>query len=166
MNVATETCPTCKGTGALANAHSGSPEACPRCGGEGELEKKFNRVPYWFVFPRTTIALANGTAQVSIQTPKDFDFEWWDIVSNSTGAYDVKLEINAATLMNAGQSGNASGIANVNWAGTAQLPSSRRLPYILPKGTQVVLYFTDTSGAINNAIQVSFNGFLLEPRKQ
>lgn len=162
MNAKTETCPTCKSTGVLANTHTGSPEVCPRCGGEGEVEARFNRVPYDFVFPRTTIVLANGTNQVSIQSPKDADFEWWDIVGNSTGGFDVKLEINAETMMNAGQQGNASGIASVNWMGTAQLPSARRVPYILPKGTQVVLYFTDTSAAPNNAIQVAFRGFLLE----
>jgi hypothetical protein len=92
------------------------------------------------------------------------EFEWWDTVHISTGAFDVVLEINAETLMNALQTGNLTGIAAANFSGTAQLPSARRVPFILPRGTQVTLYLTDQTGA-GNTVQMAFRGFLLKRLK-
>jgi hypothetical protein len=169
MNVATQTCPTCQGSGVLTNNHTGEHQTCPRCGGDGEIEQRLKRIPYDFVFPRTNINAAAVPAPapavpIAVQTPKDMEFEWWDIVAISTGVFDVILEINAETLMNSLQPGNFTGIAVANWAGTAQLPAARRVPFILPRGTQVTLYLTDQSGA-SNVVQVAFRGFLLKKLK-
>ena len=169
MNSITDTCPTCDGHGSVTTPDGKSHQTCPRCGGDGEVEAKIKRIPYDFVFPRTNInvnavAAPGPQTSISIQTPKDSEFEWWDVVATSTGIFDAILEITAETLMKSLQQGNQTGIASANWAGTAQLPSARRVPFILPRGTQITLYLTDQSGA-GNTVQVVFKGFLLKRLK-
>jgi hypothetical protein len=153
--------------GAVANAQDGSHQTCPVCEGSGETEPKVNRSPYDFIFPRQVIAAALGQVSIGIQSPAAFDFEWWDTVavytSNATGASDVKLEVGSETLMNTNAPGgaNVNGVDIRNWAGTAQLPYSRRYPWLLPKSTQLLLTLTDTTNAVNNTIQVVLRGFAL-----
>jgi hypothetical protein len=163
MNGTTQPCPACQGQGVVHNAKTGEPLACPRCDGDGEVQKKFHRRLYDFIFPRTKI-LANAVRQaISIQVPKDHDFEWWDTVANYTDArLQISLEINAVTFMNTNTPGNTNGIDIANWAGTAQLPYARRFPFVLSKGDQAVLYCTDYSTA-DNTVQVVFRGFQLIP---
>jgi len=150
--------------GAVPNTQNGAQQTCPVCEGSGETEPKVKRDPYDFIFPRQVILLANGQNAVGIQTPAQFDFEWWDTVAVYTGTCDVKLEVGADTLMNTNAPGgaNVNGLDIRNWAGTAQLPYSRRYPWILPKATQLLLTLTDTSGNVNNTIQVVLRGFQLK----
>jgi hypothetical protein len=148
--------------GAVPNAQSGSSETCPVCEGSGETEPKVRRWPYDFVVPRQVIG-AGLQVSVGIQTPAQFDLEWWDTVAVYTGPLDVVLEVNSDTLMNrnAPGSGNINGIDIRLWAGTAQLPYSRRFPWILPKQTQLLFTLTDTSGA-QNTVQIALKGFQLK----
>ena len=165
MNATTQTCPVCQGHGVVHNPKSGDTISCPRCDGEGEVQKKFHRRLYDFIFPRTVVT-ANAVRQaVSVQVPKDYDFEWWDTVADRTSPLlQVSLEINAVTFMNTNTPGNTNGIDIDNWAGTAQLPYARRFPFVLSEGDQAVLYLTDLSGS-NNTTQVVFRGFQLIPVK-
>ncbi len=127
-------------------------------------EPQYDRVPYDFKFPRQVIA-ANGQVSVPIQTPASFDFEWWDTVGIYTGSADVKLEVGSDTLMNTNAPGgsNFNGIDIRNWVGSAQLPYSRRYPWVLPRATQCLLTITDTSGA-QNTVEIVLRGFMLKKR--
>jgi hypothetical protein len=163
MNGTTQTCPACHGQGVVTNVKTGDHLQCPRCDGDGEIQKKFHRRLYDFIFPRTIIIASTIRQAISVQVPKDYDFEWWDTVADYTSALlQLSMEINAVSFMNTNVPGNTNGIDIANWAGTAQLPYARRFPFVLSKGDQAVLYCTDLSG-FNNTVQVVFRGFQLIP---
>jgi hypothetical protein len=164
MNNQTETCPACKGNSLVHNVKDGTLQRCPLCDGDGEVPKKYNRRPYDFSFP-ACIVPKNGQNSVSIQAPGDFDFEWWDnvAVATSSSVY-VLLEINDVRFMNSLQPGNGNGIPLDNWAGTAQLPYSRRFPFVISARDQATLYFTDFSG-FTNTVTVTLKGHQLIPAK-
>lgn len=127
-------------------------------------EPQYDRIPYDFKFPRQVIA-ANKQSAVAIQTPANFDFEWWDTVAIYTASADVKVEVGSSNLMNTNAPGgaNVNGIDIRNWAGTAQLPYARRYPWVLPRATQCLLTITDTSGA-QNTVEIVLRGFQLKKR--
>ena len=126
-------CPACRGMGAVPNTQTGSQQTCPVCEGSGETEPKVKRDPYDFIFPRQVIAAALGQVAVGIQTPAQFDFEWWDTVAVYSGTCDVKLEVGADTLMNT----NAPGRRQRQRARHPQLGRHRAAPVFaaLPLGS-------------------------------
>jgi hypothetical protein len=158
----TQHCPACHGRGVVPHFRDGSPATCPVCEGHGQVPMKYNRRPYDFAFPTQTIT-GNGTATPSIQLPGDYDFEWWDTVATYTSSsLLVLLEINDIRFMNSLQPGNQNGIPIANWAGTAQLPYSRRFPSRLVKRDTATLYMLDQSGQ-TNYVSVVLRGFQLIP---
>ena len=162
INTATQTCPACKGRAVVPHFHTGNPVGCPVCDATGVVPMKYNRRPYDFAFPLQTIA-GNAQANPSIQLPGDYDFEWWDTVATYTSAsLLVLLEINDIRFMNSLQPGNGNGIPIANWAGTAQLPYSRRFPSRLVKRDQATVYLTDQSGQ-TNIVSIVLKGFQLIP---
>ena len=164
-----QNCPACKGKAVVPNFKDGSAQACPVCDGEGQVPVKYNRRPYDFAFPSVAVpTAAPSSASVSIQLPGDYDFEWWDTVAQVTPAAEapgllVLLEINDVRFMNSLQPGNQNGIPINNWAGTAQLPYSRRFPSRLVKRDQATLYLLNNSGTNITALSVVLRGFQLIP---
>jgi hypothetical protein len=131
---------------------------------------KYNRRPYDFAFPSQAVphTAPGNTASPSIQLPGDYDFEWWDTVAqvlpaaSATGLL-VLLEINDVRFMNSLQPGNQNGIPILNWAGTAELPYSRRFPSRLVKRDQATVYMVNQSAADITAVSIVLRGFQLIP---
>jgi hypothetical protein len=157
-----KTCPACQGKGALNNAN-GQAQMCPVCEGEGKVSQRFKRTWYDLVFPKTVV-VGNAVQQVlSFIIPSDYDIEIWDIVATYTDPrLQIILQVNSLVMMNTVTPGNSNGVDILNWAGTAQLPASRRFPFYFPKHSLVALKATDLSGS-DNTLQVSLRGFQLIP---
>lgn len=169
-NTEMQSCPACKGRAIVPHFRDGSPVTCPVCGGDGVVPMKYNRRPYDFAFPPKAIAhtAPGNTLPISIQLPGDYDFEWWDTVAqvlptaSATGVL-VLLEINDVRFMNSLQPGNQNGIPLLNWAGTAQLPYSRRFPSRLVKRDQATVYVVNQSADDITSLSIVLKGFQLIP---
>jgi len=163
MPMPKKTCPACQGRGAVANLKDGSQQVCPVCDGSGQVNPKYKRTWYDLVFPKTTVAASAVRTPISFQIPSDYDIEIWDIVATRTSdELLVILQVNSQVMMNTVTPGNENGVYIDNWAGTAQLPASRRFPFYLPKNSLMSLFATDLSGS-PNTLQVSLRGFQLLP---
>jgi hypothetical protein len=145
---------------------NGSASLCPVCDGEGQVAQKFNRSPYDFVMPKTAITANIVRQAIAVKITTDYDIEWWDTVADYTSPLlQIIMELDSRSFMNTVTPGNTNGIDIVNWAGTAQLPYARRFPFVLTRGSQLVLYVTELSGS-TNTLQVVFRGFQLMPQQR
>ncbi len=168
-NTELQSCPACKGRGIVPHFRDGSPQTCPVCSGDGAVPMKYNRRPYDFAFPTQAIThTAPNTASISIQLPGDYDFEWWDTVGQVLPAAAapgllVLLEINDVRFMNSLQPGNQNGIPILNWAGTAELPYSRRFPSRLVRRDQATVYLLNQSADDITGVSIVLRGFQLIP---
>jgi hypothetical protein len=160
--MATQTCPTCQGRGAVSNAKTGSPELCPNCQGQTTVSIGTDDLPFWYPFlpgpNSTTFALtalqANAGAQVVIDNDSDFLCD--RLISNSTGAFNVFLidRFTARPLMPS----QAVPINSTNLFGTGQLPFWLPKPYLFRRTSTIQGFFTDTSG-VGNTIQACLVGY-------
>jgi hypothetical protein len=158
--MAAQTCPTCGGRGAVANAQTGSPELCPNCNGQGSIAVGTDDLPFWYPFlpiGQTSLVVAgSSTANAVVTIDNDSDFMWDRIVGTSTGLFAVWLRdrFTARPLM---PQQNVP-IQSPNIMGTGQLPFWLSKPYLLRRTSTVEGVFTDLSGA-SNTIQFCLMGY-------
>jgi hypothetical protein len=153
--MATQTCPTCGGKGAVQNAKTGSPEVCPTCSGSGQISVGFDDLIFWYPINPPQLAANAQAVQGSVQIDNDSDFEWRFIMASSTGLYSVTLtdRFTARPLM-------PSAINGELVAGTAQLPFILPKPYLLRRTSSLLGSFNDRSAALNT-IQFALGGYKL-----
>lgn len=157
-----QTCPTCGGRGAVANAKTGSPELCPNCEGQTTVSLGTGNLPFWYPFLANqnasvfTIA-ANATNQgAQVVIDNDADFVCDRIIANSTGLFSVFLidRFTQRPLMPS----QTVPINGENISGTGQLPFWLPKPLLLRRTSTVQGFFNDRSGA-SNTIQFVLAGY-------
>ena len=160
--MAQQTCPTCGGRGAVANAKTGSPELCPNCQGQTTVSIGTDDLPFWYLFlqnPNSTTftILANSTnngAQVVIDNDSDFLCD--RLIASSTGLFSAYL-VDRFTARPLTPS-QAVPVNGENLAGTAQLPFWLPKPYLFRRTSTIQGFFNDRSGA-GNTIQFALVGY-------
>ena len=153
--MAQQTCPTCGGRGAVANAQSGSPQTCPTCDGTGTVSLGTDDM--LFHYPINPVQLTANQLGVlaSVTIDNDSDFLWDRIVASATGLYSV--EVTDRFTSRPLQTGPING---ENYAGTAQLPFWLPKPYLVRRTSSIQGKFNDRSGS-NNTIQFDLVGLKL-----
>jgi len=162
--MSTQICPTCNGTGAVANPQTGTPQLCPNCEGSGTITLGAGDLPFWYALNPIGSgaggALAANQANVVAvtQIDNDWDFLWDRIVATSTGAFSMQLldPFTSRPLMPTGVNINSANIA-----GTASLPFWLSRPYLIRKTSTVKGIFNDLSGAANT-IQFALVGIKID----
>jgi hypothetical protein len=160
--MAPQTCPTCRGIGAVSNAKTGSPELCPNCQGDTVVSLGTADLPFFYQFlpnpNAVSLVLTANQANVgaAVIVDNDSDFLWDRIIASSTGTFSVFLvdRFTARPMMPS----QAVPINGENIAGTAQLPFWLPKPYLIRRTSSIAAFFTDRSGA-GNTIQFLLAGY-------
>jgi hypothetical protein len=150
--MASTTCPTCGGRGAVANSVSGTPQTCPTCDGTTTVNLGTDDLAFWYPInpPALTANQLGVVAAVSVDN--DSDFLWDRIYASSTGLFSVELldRFTSRPLQTAPINGEL-------YAGTAQLPFWLPKPYLVRRTSTIQAKFNDRSGA-GNTIQFVLGG--------
>ena len=150
-----QTCPTCGGRGAVANANSGTPQTCPTCDGTGSVSIGTDDLLFHYPLNPAQLTANQAGVLATVTIDNDSDFLLDRIVASSTGLFSVELldKFTSRPLQTAPINGE-------NYAGTAQLPFWLPKPYLIRRTSTIQGKFNDRSGSLNT-IQLDLVGLKL-----